>query len=54
MDKVKAGIGVAILVWALFAFYGSYQQTNNEKRLIQECMDDGKKEYECFTMIKGK
>jgi hypothetical protein len=54
MDIIDKHIGKALLVllalmlWAIFSCQQQYQ------RLMTQCIEDGRKEYECWSMIKGR
>lgn len=54
MERV---IGFALIFLLLIAFAGlgvSINHSNKEKaRLIAQCIDDGRKEYECRSMLSN-
>jgi len=41
-------IGIVLLI------IGAYQGIMYDRELMQKCMDDGRKEYECRSMIHGR
>lgn len=43
---------VLFLLAGVFTFF-SYQEMKERHRLIEQCRNDGKKEYECKAMFKA-
>lgn len=44
---VTSLIGLGWGLWGVFVLSSA-----EHKRLMQQCMDDGHKEYECYSMLK--
>ncbi len=50
-------IGVCVFLFASLlglTMVGMYQSYKKEVRLINECLKDGHKEYQCVGVIKGR
>jgi hypothetical protein len=47
-DKI---FGVTIVTLFVIGALMIYGLATNDKRLFQQCLDDGKKEYECHALI---
>jgi len=48
-EKILGFFLVFLLIGLTFGFYFSVQ---NDQRLIKQCLADGRKEYECVSMLK--
>lgn len=57
-DKAMIGVIVAVVAIVGCMIFAIVQSENEDerdrKRLIQQCLDDGKKEYECVSMLSKK
>ena len=49
-EKIFIMIVFIVVIGIAFAFYKS---VDNQERMMAECIDDARKEYECYAMIKG-
>jgi hypothetical protein len=57
LDRAFAAMPfVCVLLLCILALLpvALYLDLANKSRLIAECMADGRKEYECYGMIRGK
>jgi hypothetical protein len=52
---MKEFYAAVIVVFAIFIAIaiGIYGQARNEDRLIAQCLADGRKEYECVSIVQG-
>jgi hypothetical protein len=57
LNRVFAAMPLAaVLLLCILALlpFALYLDVANKNRLIAECMADGKPEYECFGMVRGR
>jgi len=48
--KIAVGIIVISVIAVIFGSIGHFSQMN---KYNQQCLDDGHKEYECYSMLHG-
>ena len=48
--KIAVGIIVISVIAVIFGCIGHFSQVN---KYNQQCLDDGHKEYECYSMLHG-
>lgn len=51
MDKLDIFLYITVLVFIGFIIYGLTEDSAEKTRLINQCIADGKKEYECQAMF---
>lgn len=54
MDRTEFTIGAVLSVLVGLMIIAACHDCNEKERLVKQCMDDGKKEYECKAMFHTK
>ncbi len=54
MSYLESIIAVVVFVFLWFIISGAFEERDHIAETMQECLQDGKKEYECEYMLKAR
>jgi formate hydrogenlyase subunit 4 len=54
MEKILVFLLLMLVLAVPLGIWGSIRAADNQQELIQQCLDDGKKKYECVSLLRRR
>lgn len=54
MEYVLAAVGIVCAALAFFMLYCAVNSTEMREKLYYKCIQDGRKDYECYSYVAGR